>query len=107
MASPVTSDLLIAFTTLASLILLIMLVFFIVRYIRQHQALQNSNNTLEAGQQAPEDSPIPHCSRRLDHFPEQQRVSTVSPVLPEINTSDDQTDEWLERGNLAEDKKRE
>ncbi|EFQ92342.1 hypothetical protein PTT_10590 [Pyrenophora teres f. teres 0-1] len=115
MSSPTTTDLFLALVVLTSTILVLMLIYFFIRFISRDKLKNCQNQDLEPGLRDPEPGQESGLSYRLsrqqiqhEHYEDlQQRYSSAPPspaieLLPEIKTDsiDDRASEWLERGAI-------
>lgn len=101
MTAPATYNLFLTLTILTSIIIVLILILLLTHFIKRHQKCQpHTNANLENG------LPTHQLSRpeiQHQHCDAQQRLSyltTVAPsieLLPEIRTSSERAEDWLER----------
>jgi cell division protein FtsN len=100
MSSPNTADLLFALIVLTSLVFVLIFFYTIILYIKRHRkTTQQSLPDIEINAQ-PAPQPMSRQQLQYEHYTRQERIATRTPsieLLPEIRTSNDRADDWLER----------
>ncbi|RMZ66696.1 hypothetical protein GMOD_00002056 [Pyrenophora seminiperda CCB06] len=109
----ITTDLFLALIVLTSTILVLLLIYFLIRFKNRDNHIDLHHQDVEPGLLDPESGRELRLSYRLsrqqiqqEHYKDpRQHLSSAPPspsieLLPEIETSssDDRADEWLERG---------
>jgi hypothetical protein len=105
MSAASTYDLFIALIILTCLVLLLIITCILVQCIRQHKTAQRQQQCIdiEASQPIREElppRPVSRAQSQYEHYYQQERLSMRTPsieLLPEIRTSNDRADDWLER----------
>lgn len=100
MSSPNTVDLFLALIILTSLVLVLVFFYTITLCIKRHRkATQRPIADVEANAE-PVPPPMSRQQSQYEHYARQERLATRTPsieLLPEIRTSNDRADDWLER----------
>jgi hypothetical protein len=100
MSSPNTADLFLALIVLTSLVFVLIFFYTITLCIKRHRkATQQSIPDIEINAQ-PAPQPMSQQQLQYEHYNRQERIATRTPsieLLPEIRTSNDRADDWLER----------
>ncbi|EDU50791.1 hypothetical protein PtrSN002B_003625 [Pyrenophora tritici-repentis] len=115
MSSPTTTDLFLALIVLTSTILVLMLIYFFIRFISRDKIKDCQHQELDSGLLDPEPGRESRLLHRLsrqqiqqEHYEDLHRRYSSAPsspaieLLPEIKTEsvDDRASEWLERGAI-------
>jgi hypothetical protein len=100
MSSPNTADLFLALIVLTSLVFVLIFFYTITLCIKRHRkAIQQPIPDIEINAQ-PTPQPMSRQQLQYEHYNRQERIATRTPsieLLPEIRTSNDRADDWLER----------
>jgi hypothetical protein len=100
-AYSITYNLFVALIILTSMIIVLALTYFLIRYIGRHRAAQHQSNV---DVEDTTEGRISRLSHRFSQQPtiRQQRLSSVPPsieLIPALGTSEDSAEKWLRRGN--------
>lgn len=110
MTSIITTDLFLALVILTSMVLVLVLLYFLIRCVKRHEALPHSERSVEGGQGIRREQHPHRRSRsqiqqehhnKQQHYMWQQCFSSLPPaieLLPKAKISEDKAEEWLERG---------
>jgi hypothetical protein len=100
MSSPNTADLFLALIVLTSLVFVLVFFYTITLCVKRHRkATQQSILDVEINAQ-PAPQPVSRQQLQYEHYTRQERIAIRTPsieLLPEIRTSNDRADDWLER----------